>query len=70
MHIECNVSLNLIFDEMLSDEAKQQLWVLITEPGKSVTEESLLKSGSPQSPNNLEKLLKIELTGMLISLRH
>lgn len=41
MHFECNVSLNLIFDEMLSDEAKQELWVLITEPGGSVTEERL-----------------------------
>lgn len=58
------LSLNLIFDEMLFDEAKQKLWVLITEPGGSVTEENLLKSGSPQSLKNLEKLLKIELTGM------
>lgn len=70
MHFECNVSLNLIFDKMLSDEAKQKLWLLITEPGESVTQESLLKSGSPQSRKTLEKLLKIELTGMLISLRH
>lgn len=41
MHLKCNVSLNLIFDEMLSDEAKQKLWVLITEPEGSVTEEIL-----------------------------
>lgn len=42
MHFECNVSLNLIFDEMLSDEAKnQKLWVLVTEPGGSVTEQRL-----------------------------
>lgn len=41
MHCECNASLNLIFDEMLPDEAKPKLWVFITEPGGSVTDERL-----------------------------
>lgn len=70
MHCEGNASLNLIFDEMLSDEAKPELRVLITEPGGAVTDEKLWQLGCPQSLKNLEKLLKAELTGMLISLRH
>lgn len=40
MNWECTASLNLIFDEMLSSEAKLTR-VLITETGMSVTDEKL-----------------------------
>lgn len=48
MHCECNASLNLVFDEMLSDEAKPKLWVLITEPGGSVTDKIMKVGMSPE----------------------
>lgn len=70
MYCGCNTSLKLIFDATLSDETKMKLWVFITEPGGSVTDERLWKLGWPQSPKHLEKLLKVKLTGMLMSLRH
>lgn len=48
MHCECNASLNLIFDEMLSDEAKPKPWILINEPGGSATDETIKVGMSPE----------------------
>lgn len=39
MHCGCNTSLKLIIGATQSDETKLKLWVLITEPGGSVTDE-------------------------------
>lgn len=58
MYWESTGSIKMILDEMLSNETKLKLWVLITEPGGSVTDERLKSWLFPKALGTLKKYSK------------